>query len=93
MLWVQTRWNVPVSYSRAISGAPQKMPMTTGVHPCDDAVQVPEPVGAAVRLRRGTGGERSALGLAAAIRYGVQVGQVRPSDLDRTANAASAGPR
>jgi hypothetical protein len=30
MLWVQAMRNVPVSNSRAISGAPQKMPMTAG---------------------------------------------------------------
>ena len=30
MLWFQARVNVRVSSSRAISGAPQKMPMTAG---------------------------------------------------------------
>ena len=30
MLWVQASRNVPASNSRAISGAPQKMPMTAG---------------------------------------------------------------
>ena len=31
MLWFQARANVRVSISRAISGAPQKMPMMAGV--------------------------------------------------------------
>ena len=30
MLWIQASRNVPVSNSRATSGAPQKTPMTAG---------------------------------------------------------------